>query len=143
MKKSRKLIIGSVLALCILLLAVLPAFAGMEDWWNSTVNVTVVAQLNPYKDTYWGFILAPGNLVCQSASLTVNNTVYGGTIRAWWWFLKTCDVTFSNVPANTTGTLTMNYKANGNRTYQKSYTIGKTWLSTINLPKILLPWSNY
>jgi hypothetical protein len=143
MKRNKKFLVSLGLALCALLLIILPASAALDDWWNPTVNVTLTAQLNPYKDTYWGYILAPGYLDCQSASFTVGNMVYIGTIKPWWWFFKSCDVTFNTVPANTTGILTMNYKANGNWTYQKSFYIGKTYWSTIRLPKILLPWSQY
>jgi hypothetical protein len=143
MKGLSKILIGIILAVIVLSTVILPAFAGAKDWWDAFVDVKVTAQLNSYKDTYWGFILSPGYLDCQSASLTVGNVVYNGTIKPWWWLFKSCDATFYDVPADTTAILTLNYKANGNRTFQKAIYIGKTWWGLIRLPKMILPWSNY
>lgn len=144
MRLKVKLILGVILALLALSVFVLPALAGdLADWWNPTVDLKVPVRLEPYKGSYWVSMLFPGWLDCQSASLTIGTILYPGDIKQHWWWFRSCEVTFSDVPANTTGIFTINYKANANWSYHKTVSIGKTWLSTLYTPKVFLPWMDF
>lgn len=139
--RKKAFILGSVfLCVALALVFVIPVFASTNSWWNSTVDVKVEAKLDLYKGSYWASWLRPSNLSCNSAVLTVGNVSYVGKIKAHWWIFRSCDVTFQDIPADVNATLNMEYYANGNRSYQKSVYIGKTWWNTIRLQKVTLPW---
>ncbi len=139
MKHWKIIVIGILAGVIFLGVSVAPAFAN-GNWWNAFVDVKSTAKLDLYKGSYWATILRPGYLKCESASLTIGNVVYIGSVRAYWWRFRSCDVTFEDIPANSTGTLTVNYVANGSRSYQKAISVGKTWLNTWRVPPIILPW---
>ena len=144
MRSRSKIIFGFCLALVALGMLVLPVLAANSaDWWKPYVDVKIPVKLEPYKGSYWAAILFPGFLDCESASLMVGNQLFIGDIEQHWWWFRSCEVTFTDVPANTSGTFTINYTANGTWSYQKGVTIGKTWQDTIYRPKILLPWIEY
>ena len=144
MRLKHKLVLAIGLALIVLGAVAFPVLARpVEDWWNPIVDVKVPLKLEPYKGSYWASILFPGYVDCQSASLLVGTALYTGTIKQHWWWFRSCEVTFSDVPANTTGLVTVNYWANGNWSHQKTIKIGKTWRDTIYTPKMFLPWIEY
>jgi len=141
-KESLLIVVVGAVLLVIVAVVVVPASAsGQQVWWNDTVNIFATAQLEPYRDSYWAAMLRPGYLKCESASLTIGNDVYIGSVVNSWWFLRRCWITFTNIPANNYGTITINYIANGSRVYQRQVYIGKTWLSFWRIPKLYLPWS--
>jgi len=142
MKKMNKRNLWILCGVLLLLAVAVPAYArSTSSWWNDYVKVTTTAELEPYKESYWASILKPAYLKCESVSMTIGNNVYIGSIYHYWWFYRKCGLTFNNIPADSTGIITVYYVANGSRNFQKSVHVGKTWLSTIRLAKLSLPWS--